>query len=130
MALLGSVGFVGFRTGNLELNPGNDIVLRDEFREPVGVDGYHSPYDFVQRNIRNSVVEINGGVFYYMYGPGYTNRPTKGQYPLGRAYMLPQLDPQYYVVIPHGDAFPTTPEWDAKWKLIYQDPEGLVFERR
>ncbi len=130
LALLGSLGVVWGSRGQLVLNPENDIVLRDEFREAVGVDGYHSPYDFVQRNIHNSIVEINGGVFYYIYGPGYSNRPTKGQYPLGRANMLPQLDPQYYVVIPHGDAFPTSPAWDAKWKLIYQDAQGLVFERR
>ncbi len=116
--------------GNLRLIPGNAIVLRDEFHEPVGVDGYHSPYDYVQRNIRNSVIEDNGGVFYYLYGPGYTNSPTKRQYPLGRAYMVPQLEPQYYVVVPHGDEFPITPEWEAKWKLLYRDPEGMVFERR
>ena len=130
LAILGSLLFVWEARGQLLLNPGNTIVLRDEFREDVGVDGYHSPYDFVQRNIHNSIVEINGGVFYYIYGPGYSNQPTKGQYPLGRAGMLAQLDPQYYVVIPHGDAFPTSAEWDAKWKLIYQDSEGLVFERR
>jgi hypothetical protein len=130
LAVVGSLIIVWTSWGHLRLNPGNDIVLRDEFREAVGVDGYHSPYDFVQRNIHNSIVEINGGVFYYIYGPGYNNRPTKGQYPLGRASMLPQLEAQYYVVIPHGDAFPTSAAWDAKWKLIYQDPAGLVFERR
>jgi hypothetical protein len=123
--------FLAYDTrGSLALIPANEIVLRDEFRQPVGVDGYHSPYDYVQRNIHGSIIEVNGGVFYYIYGPGYTNIPIKRQYPLGRSFMVRQLEPEYYVVIPHGDEFPITPEWEAKWRLLYRDQEGLVFERK
>ena len=128
--ILASLFLAYERRGSLALIPGNEIVLRDEFRQPVGVDGYHSPYDYVQRNIRDGIIEVNGGVFYYLYGPGYTNIPIKRQYPLGRSFMVRQLEPQYYVVIPHGDEFPITPEWEAKWKLLYRDPEGMVFEKK
>ena len=50
--ILGSLALSYERRGHLEIIPGNEIVLRDEFRQSVGVDGYHSPYDYVQRNIR------------------------------------------------------------------------------
>jgi len=129
-AIVLTLGLVWNARGRLALNPFNEIVLRDEFRQPVGVDGYHSAYDYVQRNIRNSVIEITGGVFYYMYGPGFTNTPTKLQYPLGRADRVVHPEPEYQVIIPHGDPFDPSAEWRARWKLIYQDPEGLVFIRR
>ncbi|MBI4926776.1 MAG: hypothetical protein HY835_03345, partial [Anaerolineae bacterium] len=127
---LGALGMVWASQGVFRLDPANAIVLRDEFREPVGVDGYHSAYDYIQKNIHDAVIEMNGGVFYYMYGPGYTNSPTKRQYPLGRADRVPQLEAQYFVIIPHGDEVVLSAEWEAKWKLLYRDPEGYVFERR
>jgi len=129
-AVLLALGLVWNVRGRLALIPANEIVLRDEFRQSVGVDGYHSAYDFVQRNIRNGVIEITGGVFYYMYGPGYTNTPTKLQYPLGRADRVAHPEPEYQVIIPHGDPFDPSAEWLDRWKLIYQDAEGLVFIRR
>ncbi|BAJ62731.1 hypothetical protein [Anaerolinea thermophila] len=128
-AVLIALGLMIYTRDLYRLNPQNAIVLRDEFREPVGVDGYHSAYDFVQKNLRNAVIQIEGGVFYYMYGPGYTNSPTKLHYPLGREHMVPQLDPQYLVVIPHGDPFEPSADFMKKWKIIYRDPEGIVLER-
>lgn len=128
-AVLIALGLMIYTRDLYRLNPQNAIVLRDEFREPVGVDGYHSAYDFVQKNLRNAVIQIEGGVFYYMYGPGYTNSPTKLHYPLGREHMVPQLDPQYLVVIPHGDPFEPSADFMKKWKIIYRDPEGVVLER-
>lgn len=128
-AVLIALGLMIYTRDLYRLNPQNAIVLRDEFREPVGVDGYHSAYDFVQKNLRNTVIQIEGGVFYYVYGPGYTNSPTKLHYPLGREDMVPQLDPQYLVVIPHGDPFEPSADFMKKWKIIYRDPEGVVLER-
>lgn len=128
-AVLIALGLMIYTRDLYRLNPQNAIVLRDEFRQPVGVDGYHSAYDFVQKNLRNAVIQIEGGVFYYMYGPGYTNSPTKRHYPLGREHMVPQLDPQYLVVIPHGDPFEPSADFMKKWKIIYRDPEGIVLER-
>lgn len=128
-AVLIALGLMIYTRDLYRLNPQNAIVLHDEFREPVGVDGYHSAYDFVQKNLRNAVIQIEGGVFYYMYGPGYTNSPTKLHYPLGREHMVAQLDPQYLVVIPHGDPFEPSADFMKKWKIIYRDPEGVVLER-
>lgn len=128
--ILLALGLAWNARGRLVLHPFNEIVLRDEFHQSVGVNGYHSAYDYVQRNIRDSVIEITGGVFYYMYGPGFTNTPTKLQYPLGRADRVAHPEPEYQVIIPHGDPFDPSAEWRARWKLIYQDPEGLVFIRR
>ncbi|MEJ5313489.1 hypothetical protein [Anaerolinea thermophila] len=128
-AILIACGLVIYTRDLYRLNPQNAIVLRDEFRESVGVDGYHSAYDFVQRNLRHKVIQVEGGVFYYLYGPGYTNFPTKRQYPLGREHMVPQLDPQYLVVIPHGDPFQPSEDFWKRWKIVYRDSQGLVLER-
>ncbi|MCA1953630.1 MAG: hypothetical protein LDL12_00625 [Anaerolinea sp.] len=118
--------------------PENGIVLRDQFREPVGKNGYHSAYDYLQKNIRNSVIQVENGLVYYAYGPGYTNSPTKLQYPWGMAERVPQLTPQYFLVFERpwmgGESgySPTldTPEWAQRWELIYEDGEGRLYRRR
>lgn len=123
----------------LKIYPGNDIVLRDQFREPVGVDGYFSAYDFVRRNIHDSVVQIEHGLMYYVYGEKYTNRPTKLHYPLGLESMVAQRDPQYYVTFcanfwtyqpEECPDYLEAPSFTERWQLIYQDDYGRVYKRK
>lgn len=123
----------------LKIYPGNDIVLRDQFREPVGVDGYYSAYDFVRRNIHDSVVQIENGLMYYVYGENYSNRPTKLHYPLGLEYMVAQRDPQYYVTFctnfwtyqpEECPDYLQSPPFIERWQLIYQDDFGRVYKRK
>lgn len=123
----------------LKIYPGNDIVLRDQFREPVGVDGYFSAYDFVRRNIHDSVVQIENGLMYYVYGENYSNRPTKLHYPLGLEYMVAQRDPQYYVTFcanfwtyqpEECPDYLQSPSFTERWQLIYQDDFGRVYKRK
>lgn len=136
--ILASLGMIWQLRPLLDYRPKNAIVLRDQFREPVGVDGYYSAYDYVQKNIRNSVIQVDNGVLYYVYGPGFTNYPTKLQYPLGMEQMVKQLVPQYYLVfsrawISEQQGFPAyvdSPGWDSKWALIYSDPEGRIYRRK
>jgi hypothetical protein len=127
--LAGGAWLVRENRGLLSFSPANAIVLEDEFRDPVGTEGYHSAYDFVQQTIHGKVIQVGSGVFYYMYGPGYTNSPTKLQYPLGRETMVPQLDPDYFVVIQYTSPFKPSAQFLARWKLVYEDPHGQVFAR-
>lgn len=123
----------------LKIYPGNDIVLRDQFREPVGVDGYFSAYDFVRRNIHNSVVQIENGLMYYVYGENFSNQPTKLHYPLGLETMVAQRDPQYYVTFctnfwtyqaEECPAYLESSSFTERWELIYRDDYGRVYQRR
>ncbi|MCJ7623562.1 MAG: hypothetical protein MUO76_08650 [Anaerolineaceae bacterium] len=110
----------------LVTNPKNAIVLKDQFREPVGVDGYHSAYDYVQQNIRDAVVHVDNGLPFYLYDPQFSNSTTH------------QRQADYYVVFKTAwfdgaqAGYPEqidTSEWGANWKLIYEDSQGRVYQR-
>lgn len=110
----------------LVTNPKNAIVLKDQFREPVGVDGYHSAYDYVQQNIRNAVIHVDNGLPFYLYDPEFTNSTTR------------QRQADYYVVFKTAwfdgmeAGYPEhidTDEWEKNWKLIYEDSQGQVYKR-
>lgn len=119
--------------------PQNGWILRDQFSEAVGVDGYWSAYDYVQKNIRGAVIHIENGLAYYLYGPGFTNTPTKLQYPLEMEDKVPQPVPDYFTIFrPDWEAndgsgeFPAvlnSEEWQQKWKLVYDDNEGRVYKK-
>ena len=119
----------------LQKEPQNQIILRDEYTQPVGENGYYSAYDFVQKNIRNSVIHIENGVIYYVYGPSYTNTPTKLQYPLEMEDQVAQPIPDYFVIFKPDDKgadFPPSlesSEWLQEWELIYSDREGRVYRK-
>lgn len=115
------------------------IILKDQFSEPVGVNGYYSAYDYIQKNIRNSVIQIENGMLYYIYGPGYTNTPIKSGYPLGNSDLVLQSEPDYFLVIRDN-------WWSKKedsgstdlisnlsnsedWIYLYQDPKAVLFQR-
>jgi hypothetical protein len=119
--------------------PENTWILHDQFDKPVGVHGYYSAYDYAHQNIRRSVIHVENGLAYLLYGPGYTNTPTKLQYPLEMADRVPQPTPDYFVIFrPDWQAqdgsgnFPTaldSPEWQGKWLLVYNDGEGRVYQK-
>lgn len=136
--VLAGAGLVWTNRGLLRVLPGNDIVLRDQFRESVGVDGYFSAYDYLRKNIRGAVVQVDHGLMYYVYGPGFSNEPTKLHYPLGMAGAVPQRDPQYYVTfcadfwayLPEEcPEYLSSPAFTARWQLIYSDDYGRVYRR-
>lgn len=109
----------------LEIFPENEIVLQDQYRTPVGVDGYYSAYDYVQRNVHNSVVIVENGLPYYLYDPGFTNSVTRSR----------PADYLVYLQTPWIDegGYPETfdqPEWAQTWLLVYEDAEGRVYRRR
>lgn len=131
-------GLLWVNRGLLTYLPGNDIVLRDQFRESVGVDGYFSAYDYVRQNIHNSVIQIDEGLMYYVYGENFSNQPTKLQYPLDVADRVPQRDPQYYVTFCTNfwtyeavecPSTLTSPDFLARWQLLYADDYGRVYKR-
>ena len=107
-----------------ETNSQNRIILSDQYHEAVGVDGYHSAYDFVQKNISNSIIIIENGLPYYLYDDDFTNSVTRSK-------------PADYMVflktawIDEGGYPETLSEitWNEQWNLIYEDPEGRVYQR-
>ena len=114
------------------------IILKDQFSEPVGVDGYYSAYDYIQKNIRNSVIQIENGLPYYVYGPGYTNTPTKSQYPLGSPELVPQSIPDYFLIFKDNwwgkddtsyTKLISNMSNSEDWIYLYQDPKAVLFQR-
>ena len=105
--------------------PEKAFVLHDQYSEPVGVDGYCSAYDYVQKNVHNSVVIIENGLPYYLYDRGFTNSVTRSR-------------PEDYIVYLQTNwlgegGYPESlsqPEWSDKWQLVYEDPEGRVYKRK
>ena len=105
--------------------PENEIVLHDQYRQPVGVKGYYSAYDYIQKNIRNSVVIIENGLPYYLYDPGFTNSVTRSR----------PADYSVYLQTPwiNEGGYPKSldqPEWAQTWLLVYEDTEGRVYKHR
>jgi hypothetical protein len=43
--------------------------------------------------------------------------------------MVAQLEPDYFVVIQYTSPFKPSAQFLTKWKKIYEDPHGQVFER-
>lgn len=124
----------------LTVNPKNKIVLEDQFRDSVGGGtGYHSAYDYVQQNIHGAVIHVENGLPYYLYGPGYTNFPNWITKPAMGTEPPETISPEYYVIFKtvwwgvgegsYPDSL-STQAWNATWKLIYQDTEGRVYQRR
>jgi hypothetical protein len=119
--------------------PQNAWILHDQFDHPVGVDGYYSAYDYARHNISNSVIHVENGLAYFLYGPGYSNTPTKLQYPLEMADQVPQPTPDYFVIfkpdwqaLDGSGVFPPSldsQEWQQAWGLVYNDGEGRVYQK-
>ena len=109
----------------LQWKADNEIILYDQYLKPVGTNGYRSAYDFIQRNVRNSVIWVENGLPFYVYGPGFTNTITR------------KTKPDYLLII-HTDWFGegrvllpsylTESELQQNFKLIYGDEQGSVYK--
>lgn len=125
-ALIGMlvICFLGWAQTNdrLKTNSDNAIVLKDQYLSPVGVDGYYSAYDYVQKNISNSTIWVENGMPYYVAGNPITNSVTR-------------LKPPDYLVLfqtnwsgsSESIEYPSLSKID--WQLVYADPEGMVYKR-
>jgi hypothetical protein len=101
------------------------IVLEDQYASPVGVNGYRSAYDYIRRNVSNSVVWVENGLPFLIYGDPLTNSSTR----------LRQADYQVFLQTNWNGTggFPeyiNTADWIAQWQEVYTDPEGRVYERK
>ncbi|MDX9864539.1 MAG: hypothetical protein RBT34_07025 [Anaerolineaceae bacterium] len=114
---------VWFQRDLLPAEPRNARLLRDPYEETVGVDGYHSAYDYAQQNIHNSVVWVENGLPYYVYDKAFSNTTTRSE------------KAQYVIVLKSEgqELFPEqvyTGEWEDNWQMIYEDPHGRVYVRK
>jgi hypothetical protein len=127
--ILGLGAFGLYRNQNLfsETVPNGDLVLRDQFRASVGVDGYFSAYDYVQKNVRNATVIVENGLPYYLYDKPFTNSVTRSR------------NADYFVafqtawIAGREEAYPEMifqPEFEQNWELVYEDSEGRVYKRK
>ncbi len=111
----------------LKHKPDGDLVLRDQFEQPVGVDGYFSAYDYVQKNVHNATVIVENGLPYYLYDENLTNTVTRSR------------DADYFVAFQTAwvkgrqagyPAMISQPEFAQNWELVYEDSEGRVYKRK
>jgi len=119
-------GLIWYQSGSLRYIPANGIVLRDQFREKVGKGSYYSAYDYLRRNIRDSVVWVENGLPYYAFGQGFTNsisRSEKAEYTLVFQTAWFGGDEAYPEIV-------ETSEWRGNWILIYEDSQGRVYRRK
>lgn len=115
-------------------NDTNGRVLSDPYADPIGVDGYWSVYDYVQQEIRGSVIYYDWAQAFYLYDrPDLTNTiAAPNIYPLGLPDLI-ELPPADYVVIGRMREF-ILPSIQAvldagEWEIVYDDGEGIVYRR-
>lgn len=107
--------------------PENAFILHDQFREKVGVAGYYSAYDYVQRNAQDAVVWVENGLPFYAYDPAFSNTTSRRSLP---DYVL-GFSTDWF-----GDgssAFPRLVEQflaDPLYRVVYQDSQGIVLHRQ
>jgi hypothetical protein len=112
------------QSDKMQWKSGNGIILYDQYIQPVGNNGYRSAYDYVQRNVRNSVIWVENGLPFYVYGPGFTNTISR------------ITNPDYLVII-HTDwygggrvfvpSFISESDLPKYYRLLYQDDQGSVY---
>ena len=108
----------------LLLDKTNTVVLRDQYTQSVGVDGYYSAYDYVRKNVTHSVVWVDNGLPFYIYGNPLTNSVTH----------LKPADYQLFLQTNWNGqsgfpAYLNTDAWNKEWTLVYSDNEGRVYKR-
>jgi len=122
--LLVAAGVIWSQMWVLEKKPENAIILKDQFRESVGVEGYYSAYDYVQENVRDSIVWVENGLPYYAYDVDYTNTVSR------------ENSADYVIVIKtdwFGEggveipAYFNPQAWQNYYSIVYEDPQGIVF---
>jgi hypothetical protein len=105
--------------------PKNALVLHDQYKHSVGTNGFFSAYDYVQKNVHNSVVIIENGLPYYLNDAGFTNSVTRSR-------------PADYIVFLktawiNKGGYPgklKQPAWAQTWNLVYEDTQGRVYQRK
>ncbi len=120
------MGIVWTQRDLMSTDPEKIFVLRDQYDHAVGVDGYYSAYDYVQRNVRHSVVIVENGLPYYLYDRGFTNSVTRSRPAEYEVYLQtawPGVEGGYPDIL-------NQPQWSQEWQLVYQDPEGRVYKRK
>jgi len=107
--------------------PQNAIILRDQFEQPVGVDGYYSAYDYARSNIRNSAIIVDNGLPFYAYDASFTNSTGCGG------------SPNYFIVfntdwdkVEPGEypEYVSTESWGQDWDVVYEDDHSRVYQRK
>ncbi len=127
LTLAGSASFIYLQRKTMLAVPQNAIILHDQFWEPVGVNGYRSAYDYVQRNVHNSTVWVENGLPFYLYDANFTNTVSR------------QTQPDYVVGFKKdwfGNGYQDYPELiqelltDSAYEMVYEDGEGVVLHRK
>ena len=107
--------------------PQNEIILHDQFEQPVGVDGYDSAYDYARQNIRNSAIIVDNGLPFYAYDIGFTNSTGCS----GHADYFIVFNTDWDKLEP--DDYPeyiSTSSWKQDWDVVYEDSYSRVYKRR
>ena len=121
-----AVGWIWYQKDLLRYTSENEIVLRDQFREKVGSGPYYSAYDYVRRNIRDSVVWVENGLPFYVYGPGYTNSVSRSE---KAEYTVVFQTAWFGGEVAYPESIETS-EWEGNWNLIYEDSQGRIYRRK
>jgi len=105
--------------------PENERVLNDQYPAPVGTGGYYSAYAYVQRNVHDSVVNIENGLPYYLFDPEFTNSVTRSR----PADFVVYLQTPWLGEVTYPETL-NQPQWLEAWQLVYEDSQGRVYQRR
>ncbi|RJQ42072.1 MAG: hypothetical protein C4545_05260 [Anaerolineaceae bacterium] len=126
-ALAGSTFFIYQQRESMQAVPQNVIILHDQFREPVGVQGYRSAYDYIQKNVHDAVVWVENGLPFYLYDAGFTNtvsRESQADYVVGfRKDWFGEGEMDYPALIEKLLASQT-------YEIVYQDTQGIVLHQK
>jgi hypothetical protein len=118
-----TVGLFFNFSSSFERLPENQFIIRDQFAESVGNGGYHSAYDFIQRNVRNSVIWVENGLPFYAYDPDFSNTISR------------RKNPDYVIAIKRdwfGEGGVDIPayfpaDWQKVYEVVYEDQMGIVY---
>lgn len=112
-------------SSRIMLNPANRIVLEDQFQESVGVDGYYSAYDYVRKTVKDSVIWVENGMPFYVFGKDLSNSISRAK------------NPDYLVFFQtawnDSGGYPesiSAQDFTSTWQLVYEDAEGRVYKRK
>ncbi len=102
----------------LSWEPQYGHVLYDPFPEPVGVGGYRSVFDYLDREVRYGTIHADGVPFFYLYDPAWTNRPVRPRaFPSGMPRAVPQPVPDHWLYC--------AVRWDWRHRAYPEDPDRV-----
>ncbi len=120
-----TLGILWTQRDLMSTDPAKAFVLHDQYDHPVGVNGYYSAYDYVQKNVHHSVVIIENGLPYYLYDAAFTNSVTRSR----PADYIVYLQTPWFGEGGYTDSL-NQPQWSQTWQLVYEDLEGRVYKRK